>query len=72
MSKIINGQAAKAIVALIGAVSTLLSHYANSWWQPSVVAALTLIGVYLVPNASPPPVVPPAPPKAETPPPAAV
>jgi hypothetical protein len=53
VSKFVNGQAAKAIVALIGTVSTLLSHYASSWWEPTVVAGLTLLGVYLVPNQAP-------------------
>ena len=55
MKGLVNGQAAKAIVALIGCVTTLLGHYSNTWWEPTVVAGLTLLGVYLVPNAPKPP-----------------
>ena len=53
-----NGEAAKGLVALIGFATTFLSHYSGAWWEPTVVAALTFLGVVLVPNtpkAPPPP-----------------
>ena len=51
----VNGEAAKGLVALIGFATTFLSHYSGTWWEPTVVAALTFLGVVLVPNSPKPP-----------------
>lgn len=48
---LLSGQAAKAIVAFIGALSQLLTHYSGKWWEPAAAAGVTLLGVFLVPNA---------------------
>lgn len=51
MRSFIDGTAAKAIVAVIGAAVILLSHYSGMWWEEPAVAALTAISVFLVPNS---------------------
>jgi hypothetical protein len=51
MKQFVNGQAAKAVAGLIGAATIFLSHYADTWWEPSAVAALTALAVWVVPNA---------------------
>lgn len=45
-------QSSKALVAVLGAaLAVLTTTYAAAKWEPGVVAGLTALLVYLVPNA---------------------
>ena len=51
LSQLVGGQSAKFIVAVLTAATTLLTHWADRWWQPPVVALLGAVAVWLVPNS---------------------
>lgn len=45
------GSVAKLVVSVLGTVATALPiYYGTAKWEPVVVAALTAVSVYLVPN----------------------
>ena len=54
MKGVLNGSAAKFVMALVGAAATLLSHFSSSWWEPTAAAVVIALGVYLVPNSAAP------------------
>jgi hypothetical protein len=56
------GVYAKTIVAALGGIITAVAPYLSGYrWWPAIPAALTVVSVFLVPNAAP---APPAPPPA--------
>jgi hypothetical protein len=51
LNGLVNGQASKFLVGVLGAVSSgLATYYSTARWEPVVVMALTAIGIYLIPN----------------------
>ena len=56
MSQLTNGQASKALVAILTEVAAALPlYYGNAKWEPVVVVALGALITYLVPNTPKPP-----------------
>jgi hypothetical protein len=54
MSQLLNGQASKALIAVLTAVAaTLPIYYGDAKWEPVVVMALGALITYLVPNTPP-------------------
>lgn len=55
------GQYSKTIVAILGTLTSSLSvYYGTAHWFPIVTSAVTVLGIYLVPNqAAPAPAEPP-------------
>ena len=48
----LNGTAAKFLVAVLGAVATVLGvYFGTALWEPAVLTVLAALAVYLVPNA---------------------
>ena len=59
MSQFLNGQASKALVAILTTVAAALPlYYGNAKWEPIVVMALGALITYLVPNSPKPPAPP--------------
>jgi uncharacterized membrane protein (UPF0136 family) len=59
MTQLVNGQASKALVAVLTAVAAALPiYYGTQKWVPIVVMALGALSVWLVPNAPKPAAVP--------------
>jgi len=55
MSSFFNGQANKAIVAILTAVAASLPiYFSDATWLPIVISALGAITTWLVPNSPPP------------------
>lgn len=51
----LKGNASKFLVAVLGnAAASLEVYFGSAHWVPVAVAALTTLGVYLVPNANQP------------------
>ena len=56
LSQFFNGQAAKALVAILTTVAAALPvYFGDAKWLPLVVMALGAITTWLVPNTPPPP-----------------
>ena len=56
MNQLMNGQASKALVAVLTAVAAALPiYYGSAKWEPIVVMALGALITYLVPNQPRPP-----------------
>jgi hypothetical protein len=54
MKGILSGTASKFVVSVLGAVATSLStYYSADHWSTIVIAAITALSVYLVPNSKP-------------------
>jgi hypothetical protein len=50
---LLNGNASKFLVSVFGTVSTgLTAYYGTAKWEPAVLAGLSALLVYLVPNAT--------------------
>jgi uncharacterized membrane protein (UPF0136 family) len=57
MNQIVNGQASKALVAVLTAVAAALPlYFGTAKWVPVVVMGLGALLTYLVPNAPKPPI----------------
>ena len=55
MSKLLNGEASKALVAILTTVAAALPvYFGSAKWLPLAVMALGAITTYLVPNSAPP------------------
>jgi hypothetical protein len=55
LGQLFNGQASKALVAILTAVAAALPiYYGSTRWEPVVVMALGALTTYLVPNSAAP------------------
>ena len=55
LGQLTNGQASKALVAVLTAVAAALPiYYGSAKWEPIVVMGLGALITYLVPNSPPP------------------
>jgi hypothetical protein len=55
VSVLLDGTANKFLVAVVGAISTSLSvYYGTTKWEPMVLAVITAVMTYVIPNISKP------------------